>query len=254
MRIPQAFPTLRALGRGTLRLLAPPVCPACWAGTERPGCCAACAAALAFGAEARLCPRCGASLGPYLDAADGCFACRNDRFAFDTVVRLGRYHAALGQACQRIKREGQRPLAAALADLLLARRGEALRRLGADLVAPIPLHWRRRWRRGYNQADELAQRLARGLGLPFVQALRRTRSTTPQADLAPSVRRTNVVGAFRVRRPLPGQHVLLVDDILTTGATCHQAARALRAAGAARVSVAVLARGEDFNKALTPEA
>ncbi len=161
MRIQLAVQTLRALGRGTLRLLAPPVCPACWTGAETQGFCTACTAALAFGAEARLCPRCGASLGPYLDAADGCFACRNDRFAFDTVVRLGRYHAALGQACQRIKHETQRPLAAALADLLLERRGEALRRLRADVVAPIPLHWRRRWRRGYNQADELAQRLAR---------------------------------------------------------------------------------------------
>lgn len=241
------------LGRGLLRLAVPPICPACGCGAAEPGCCGRCRAALTHGSNARLCGRCGASAGPHVDCSSGCFACRNDRFAFETVVRLGRYEGALMEACRRIKEERQRPLAAALGELLWTTRAAALRQLAPDAVVAVPLHWRRRWRRGYNQADEIADRLARGLGVPRLSALKRLRNTPPQAPLAASVRRTNVASSFRATRRLAGARILLVDDILTTGATCHHAARALRAAGAAQTVVAVLARGEDLGKALTPE-
>ena len=114
----------------------------------------------------------------------------------------------------------------------------------AGAVVPVPLHWRRRWRRGYNQAAALARALALGLQIPSRDRwLRRVRATPFQTAVAPSARRANVRGAFRaVADPnLTGQTVLLVDDVLTTGGTASEAARALRDAGASRVVVAVLA-------------
>ena len=246
---------LRQTGVGLLRLVAPPLCPACGVGGEKPGCCPRCAARFAHGAEARLCLRCAATLGPHLADVVGCLACRDRVFAFRGVVRLGRYDGALQEGCLRIKHERHRPLAAALGTLLAERRAAALRELAADLVVPIPLHWRRRWRRGYNQADELARRLAAGLGISCAATgLRRIKATAPQSALSATARLTNVAGCFRASRRVAGRRVLLVDDILTTGATCHHAARALRAAGAAEVMVAVLARGEGTEKALVPGA
>jgi predicted amidophosphoribosyltransferase len=113
-------------------------------------------------------------------------------------------------------------------------------------VRLVPLHWWRRWRRGYNQSEALARRVARTLSSTCrPQALRRVRNTGPQTAQTLAGRRANVRGAFRARRGVEvgGKTILLVDDVLTTGSTCHEAARALCAAGAGRVVVAVLAVG-----------
>jgi ComF family protein len=119
-----------------------------------------------------------------------------------------------------------------------------LHALGADLVVPVPLHWRRRWQRGYNQSEALARPLAARLGLscrPW--CLRRIRHTPQQPSQRAAGRLENVRGAFRARGGvLAGRTILLVDDVLTTGSTASEAARALRQAGARRVVVAVLAR------------
>jgi ComF family protein len=122
--------------------------------------------------------------------------------------------------------------------------GPALRDAHADVVVPIPLHWWRRWRRGYNQSLALARGMAARLYIPCrPRLLRRIRNTPLQTQQAPSVRPVNVRGAFRAgRRGLAGKTVLLVDDVMTTGSTVNEAARVLRAAGAVRVIVAVLAR------------
>jgi ComF family protein len=112
----------------------------------------------------------------------------------------------------------------------------------------VPLHFMRRLQRGFNQAESLAGCLARQLNLPHrSRILRRVRRTRPQSELRRDDRRENVRGAFwaRATADLRGSTVLLVDDILTTGATCSEAARALKAAGAARVVVAVIARSQE---------
>jgi ComF family protein len=134
-------------------------------------------------------------------------------------------------------------LADAVGELWAAEAIDPLKILGAGLVVPVPLHWRRRWTRGYNQAATLAAALASGLQIPLADRwLRRVRSTPIQVG-GRDARRSNVRGAFRAKTEprWKGQPVLLVDDVLTTGSTASIAARALRDAGAGKVIVAVLA-------------
>jgi ComF family protein len=113
-----------------------------------------------------------------------------------------------------------------------------------DLILPIPLHPKRQRRRGYNQSELLARPLGRALGVPVdAVSLRRTRHTAPQVGLGPEERHSNVWGAFAADPTgVAGRHVLLVDDVLTTGATMRAAAGAVLSAGAADVSAYCLAR------------
>jgi ComF family protein len=113
------------------------------------------------------------------------------------------------------------------------------------VIMPIPMFWGRRLRRGKNCPETLAECLSQSLGVPMRRGLLvRHRNTLPQNNLTPAHRFKNMRGAFRVRRPtiVAGARVLLVDDVLTTGATCSEAAKTLKQAGAETVAVAVVAR------------
>jgi len=112
----------------------------------------------------------------------------------------------------------------------------------ADLVVPIPLHWRRQWWRGFNQAALLAQALARQQRLPLQHALRRRRSRRQQQGSTAQQRRQALLHSFVARQPLNGARVLLVDDVITTGSTVRAASTALLVAGATSVSVVALSR------------
>jgi ComF family protein len=111
---------------------------------------------------------------------------------------------------------------------------------------PVPLHWQRRWARGFNQSELLARGIARRCGVLMVRALRRTRCTATQTGLSHTGRRQNVTGAFQVRRPraVAGKRVLLIDDVMTTGSTAAACAAALRRAGASRIMVLTAARAD----------
>src|SRR5205814_2190858 len=112
-----------------------------------------------------------------------------------------------------------------------------------DVIVPVPLGRRRFKERRYNEASEIAAGVEHALGRPcHPRALARVRETAPQTTLARSARRENVRGAYRARLPPGVRHVLLVDDVVTTGATVEEAARALRRAGAREVSVLSVAR------------
>ena len=113
-----------------------------------------------------------------------------------------------------------------------------------DIVIAMPMHWRKQWQRGFNQAQLLAQPVARRYGLTVAGYLRRTRYTKPQAGLNETQRRNNLQNSFRVVRPeqITGKRVLLVDDVFTTGATLRAAAEVLKAAGALHVTALTLAR------------
>lgn len=166
---------------------------------------------------------------------------------FDATVTLGSYHAGLRDVVLRMKRPMHTALSVAMGELLVRRRGEQLLDHRADVIVPIPMFWARRLYRGINSPEILARCLASSLGIPVRRNLLvRCRNTLPQANLPPSRRFKNVRGAFRVRHPNAVQdaRVLLVDDVLTTGATCSEAANMLKRAGAATVLVAVIARAQ----------
>ncbi|MGA2275705.1 MAG: ComF family protein [Bryobacteraceae bacterium] len=115
-----------------------------------------------------------------------------------------------------------------------------------DCVTPVPLHWRKRWQRGFNQADLLARRVAAHSGIPRMRLLRRLRSTASQAGLSNTNRRRNVSAAFACRQPdrAAGRKILLIDDVMTTGSTAAACALVLQRAGAARVALLTLARAD----------
>ena len=105
-----------------------------------------------------------------------------------------------------------------------------------DAVLPVPLHWRRHWLRGFNQAAEIGRPVAKRLGVPVIHPVKRRRATSPQSGLTAAERAKNLRAAFVVRKPIRHRHVLIVDDVITTGATVRQLASTLRRAGVKRVS------------------
>lgn len=242
------FHTLAKAGAG---FLYPPACPLCCRGVSEDlgaitgGFCLPCWEALVHSRGAA-CLRCGATIGPNLDPAAGCSYCIQEHFAFDRVFCIGIYEDALRAACLRAKQNGAEPLAACLATSLWRKHEESLRQTPIDIVVGIPQHWLLRWVRPHHTADTLAAVLARRLQLPLGgHILKKVRWTRFQVHLGLTERRVNLKRAFAVTRPreIAGATVLLVDDILTTGTTANEAAKVLKKAGAARVVVAVLARG-----------
>lgn len=194
--------------------------------------------------QAETCPRCASTVGPHTDTNDGCTRCRSHRFRFTSVTRLGAYDGRLREAILRIKDEGGEALAEEMGRAFAVTRRAQLSAGGQQVVVPVPLNWRRRLTRGYNQAEAVARSLADELGLPFKAGyLVRTKPTPQQPTVSATARWENVRGAFRVgfRAPVRGMRILLVDDVLTTGATADSAATVLTQAGAAQVTVAVLA-------------
>jgi ComF family protein len=111
-----------------------------------------------------------------------------------------------------------------------------------DAVVPVPLHWRRKASRGFNQASEIAKPLARKLNVPVLRCVRRHKATSFQSGLGATERAKNLRFAFQVKESLSYKHVLLVDDIITTGATLTELARILRASGIEAVSALTIAR------------
>jgi ComF family protein len=242
----------RQLANGLLQLVFPTVCGACGRSLnpDEAGFCPPCRTMLAND-PASTCPRCAASIGPHAVVEGGCTQCRGEHFHFQKVIRLGPYDGLLRELILRLKHSAGETLAELLGELWAEIAASRMREISADVVIPVPLHWWRRFRRGYNQSDALAYTLAHRLRLPCYPGwLRRIRPTPKQTSQTPSERINNVRGAFRAGSwaGLRGKVVLLVDDVLTSGTTCSEAARALRAAGAARVFVAVLARSHNLGK------
>ena len=178
-----------------------------------------------------MCERCWTSIAPapsLLPSGDAI-----------TVVRAGGdFDGPLRNIIHAFKYEGRRSLAAPLARLMLAAAADTL--TGADCIVPVPLHPWRHFRRGFNQASDLAG----ALGLPTVHALWRMRATAPQSGLTAAARQRNVRGAFRLSpllsraardRALRDRIVVLVDDVRTTGATMNACATVLKEAGVREV-------------------
>lgn len=223
------FPA-RCLGCGRRGV---PMCPACWEALPRlrPPYCPRCSRPERSGTRCRDCQR----AGPALAAVRAACA----------------YSGAAGLAVRRLKYSQQRHLVEPLARLLLE--CLAARPLAVDAVVAVPLDGARARERGYNQAALLAAPVAAALGVPAEPTLlRRTRPTRPQVGLSARERRANVRGAFDCPDPgaLAGRRVLVVDDVMTTGATLEACADALIAAGAGAVWGLVVAR--DLPEAARP--
>ena len=177
-----------------------------------------------------------------LDSEGRCALCRSGLRGFDAAYCFGSYQGNLRELIHLFKYGRVSTLARPLSDLLAAAlpRDERF-----DAIVPVPMHWLRRWRRGFNQSELLARQISRRTGVPLVAALRRSRATPVQAGLARTARRRNVAGAFRARRTaiaIQGRNVLLIDDVMTTGSTGASCALALKRAGAARVTLLTAAR------------
>ena len=249
-RFRPVWPAVENFGRGLLNLALPPRCLRC--DDDLPPhaeicLCLKCTQAIAPELGA-CCNRCGAVLPEGVFPGESCPACKEFSLKFDAVYPLGRYQGALRELVLKTKRLSAEALSLTVGRLLAQRLGEKLDKFRADAVLPIPIHWAKRLFRGVNSPELLAGCLARKLGVPVVRTLVRCRYTGPQKDLLPRERFRNVRGAFRLRRSdrrrWQDSRLLLVDDILTTGATCSEAARLLKQAGAAAVAVAVVARAD----------
>lgn len=176
-----------------------------------------------------------------LDELGRCALCRNGLRRFDAAYSFGAYEGDLRKLIHLLKYAGIRPLAKPLSGFL----ADALPRdQRFDAIVPVPLHWRRRWQRGFNQSELLARALSKRTAIPVIAALRRTRATSAQAGLSNTRRRQNVTSAFSCRRPerIQGRRLLLIDDVMTTGSTATACAGALKSAGAAGVCLLTLAR------------
>jgi ComF family protein len=191
------------------------------------------------------CVQCRAPfLSPFpLDDEGRCALCRRGVRGFDAAYSFGFYENELRQLIHLFKYSRIQTLAGPLGRML----ARALpRERSFDVIVPMPLHWRKRWQRGFNQAELLAAEIGRRTHTPVRNALRRVKPTESQAGLTSAKRRQNVSGAFqpRKRSALDGRSVLLIDDVMTTGATAASCARALQRAGARQVILLTLARAD----------
>jgi ComF family protein len=237
--------------RIALDIALPTLCVACREPVAGTGVCAECWARLSFIAPP-FCPRLGIPFvydpGPDLLSME---AIANPP-AYARARAAVRYDDVARTLVHALKYQDRTDLAPAMGRWM-ARAGEELLR-DADALVPVPLHWRRGWSRRYNQSGALARAIGRHSGVPVLpDALRRIRPTAQQIGLSRPQRAANVQGAFRVlpekSHEVAGRRVVLVDDVLTSGATTDACARALLRARAARVDVLVFARVVDTHKA-----
>jgi ComF family protein len=190
-----------------------------------------------------LCSNCRSRLREVVPGGPGSEASGSYPELVDTIC-LWRYEPPFDRVIHGLKYGRLEYLGRDLADGLHHRMKEVEREV--DLVVPIPLHWLRLFRRGYNQAEAIARPLAASLGHPLVAALRRRQWTGPQTRLSRRERASNLRSAFTVkryhRRQIASRRVALVDDVITTGATIQAAATALREAGAGSILALAAAR------------
>lgn len=186
------------------------------------------------------CPTCARPLAA--TPADGvvCAECQRRPPPFAAVVAPLAFEFPVDAAIRLFKFHRRLYYGDAFGELLCS----AAARLPGDIdgLLPVPLHWARHGRRGFNQATELCRPLQKATGLPLVRNVRRSRRTPYQSGLGARERRRNLADAFSIKGPVRARHVLLVDDVITTGETCSQLAHLLTAHGVRKVSVLALAK------------
>lgn len=236
----------KQIGRWAVDLVYPPLCMLCREPVSDPGSlCPSCWGALHF-IDGPVCAVCGLPFEVDAGPETLCGTCLAEPPLFDGARSVLTYDALSKKPVLALKHADRLDLVPGLGRWLERCGGEHLKT--AEMIVPVPLHRWRLWKRRYNQAAELARALSRLTALPTAPAVLIRRKSTPSQGAMPSAeaRRRNVRGAFVVpqskRGLVAGRHILLVDDVLTTGATVNACARALKRAGAASVFVLALAR------------
>lgn len=231
---------LSNLGREALRIVLPSWCVACrrdlpWRQRTGPVC-ADCWSSMPKIQVAK----CRSCAMPWSGETDGdvCFACMTDPLPVGWCEAWGRYSGSLERVLHALKFERYDFLDDQLAALL----HETLRDRDFDAIVPVPMHWLRQRRRGYNQAELIARALSRRTGIETELLLRKTRGGSPQSTLARDARARNVRGAFAASARAKGKRILIVDDICTTGETFRACARALLREEASRVCAIAIAK------------
>jgi ComF family protein len=231
---------MRALATAALDLLFPAVCPLCAARLgvgRRDPLCGPCWASFSLVAPP-LCATCGVPVPT--DAIVRCADCRAETPPFDYARAAASYGGAVREAVHALKFGGRRSLARPLGDLIVAHCAPSI---APEAFVPVPLARARERERGFNQAALLAERLGERLHVRVrTRWLVRLRATVAQSELTASERHANVANAFVAAPAVAGRDVVVVDDVITTGATVRECARALRKAGARRVGVLAVAR------------
>jgi ComF family protein len=244
MQLAATLPSrLRRLGRAVVDGLLPPRCLACGVTVGEPeALCGSCWAAINFFAPP-WCAMCGLPFPHPMGDGAICGDCARQRPNWDRARSVLRYDKNSRRLVLMLKHGDQTHLAGAFGRWMWRAGGEVL--ANADLLVPVPLHWTRLFARRFNQSALLAQAIHAAGGPPVAADwLVRRRRTPSQGTLGPLARARNVRGAFALKRgrDVKGRRIVLIDDVLTTGATAEECARVLRRAGAAYVGVLVLAR------------
>lgn len=211
---------------GVVRTAAEPlICPGCYKDLPR---------------ARHKCPGCALPLATAL--ADGvvCANCQVHQSPLTAVVTPFLYEFPIDAAIKRYKFQRRLYYAPAFGELLLPAFADLPEDI--DALLPVPLHWLRHGTRGFNQAAEICTLLRKSTGLPLIRNVRRLRATPYQSGLSARERRRNLSNAFAVSGAITARHVLLVDDVITTGETCRQLAVLLRAHGAKKISALAIAR------------
>jgi len=234
-------------GSSLLDLIYPPHCALCekrLAMDERGGLCLRCLSQIPKNIPP-FCPSCGRHYAG-VKSAPRCGMCEGKHFPFDHLWFVAPYEGALRETLHKLKYEGRKPIANSLAQLLITFLKDELHPFVFEEVLPVPLERQKERERQFNQSALLAKALAEALHIPFSSGnLIRVRATLPQSSLPREKRVENVRDAFRVRNPslYAGKNLLLIDDIVTTGATLSACAEVLRVAGAREISIVALAGG-----------
>ena len=195
--------------------------------------------------EGARCPSCGVPLPGFAEGSGNlCLECVRQPPPYSGARSFGYYSTEMRRVIHELKFEGRRPLVKLLAPLMADVFFQSWQREGFDLITSVPLHSARRRERGFNQAELLGRALARIVGLPELKTARREAATKSQVGLSNAQRMENVRNAFKCTHTsrVAGKRILLIDDVMTTGATVASAAGALIGAGAEKVSVLTVAR------------